>query len=123
MTAIVVNFDDVDVSGQGCVPPGPVTSEYASLGVTFGGFGNGGGGIINQDCSYGFPAVSPPNFLGFASIITMGNGGLMTAPETLTFYPPAQSVQFDTFSFDFCEGTNVLTTQAFAPVVPHSAPS
>jgi hypothetical protein len=113
LTATVVNFDDLTANAT-CMPDGPITTEYTAVGVTFSGFGLSGGGLIDAGCGYGAPATSPPNIMGFASIITMGNGGVEQSPETLDFYPPIVSLQFDTFTFDFCEGTNSLFARAFA---------
>ena len=113
LTATVVNFDDLTANAS-CMPDGPITTEYTGVGVTFSGFGLSGGGLIDAGCGYGAPATSPPNIMGFASIITMGNGGVEQSPETLNFYPPIVSLQFDTFTFDFCGATNILFAQAFA---------
>src|SRR5262245_2616292 len=104
LTATIVTFDD-RTANDTCMPDGPITTEYTPLGVTFSGFGLSGGGLINAGCGYGADATTPPNIMGFASIITMGNGGVEQSPETLTFYPPIVSLQFDTFTFtDLCEG-------------------
>ena len=115
LTATVVNFDDM-VANESCMPNGPITTEYVGLGVIFSGFGLSGGGLINGACNYGnnSMAVSPPNLMGFATIINYPDGGAEISPETLTFYPPIVSLQFDTFTFtDICEGTNILFVQAF----------
>ncbi|HKA04910.1 MAG TPA: hypothetical protein VKD67_11285, partial [Acidimicrobiales bacterium] len=116
LLATVVNFDNL-VANETCMPDGPITTEYANVGVIFSGFGRSGGGLINGNCNYGNNgvAVSPPNLMGFATIITFPNGGSEISPETLSFYPPIVSLQFDTFTFaDICEGTNVLFADAFA---------
>jgi hypothetical protein len=116
LTATVVNFDDM-VASDTCMANGPITTEYAGQGVIFSGFGKSGGALINGGCNYGnnSMAVSPPNIMGFASILLYPDGGIEASPETLTFYPPIVSLQFDTFTFtDICEGTNLLFVQAFA---------
>ena len=116
LTATVVNFDDM-VASDTCMPNGPITTEYAGLGVIFSGFGKSGGGLINGNCNYGNNgvAVSPPNLMGFATIINYPNGGAEISPETLTFYPPITYLQLDTFTFsDICEGTNMFFANAFA---------
>jgi hypothetical protein len=117
LNATVINFDDVTVPPDTSMIPGPLTDEYIALGIRFRGFGESGGAIVNQDSNFGFPAVSPPNFLGFASIITMQNGGILQSPETLTFSPPIISLQFDVFGLgpDLCGDDEVLTVEAFDP--------
>ena len=57
--------------------------------------------------------ISPPNVLFFFSAFPLANGGLIKGPETFTFYPPVQSLQFDTATFGGC--AILVTAQAFAP--------
>jgi hypothetical protein len=99
------------VASDSCMANGPITTEYAGQGVIFSGFGKSGGALINGGCNYrnNSMAGSPPNIMGFASILLYPDGGIEASPETLTFYPPIVSLQFDTFTFaDICEGTNLL---------------
>ena len=109
----VVDFDDQPLGADNAFSVvGPVRDEYVSRGLVFSGFGQNGGGLV----SYDNPGkTTPPNWMLFASIATMQNGGLMQSPETLSFYPPATSLQFDssTISAD-CEGTMSLIIHAFA---------
>ena len=109
----VVDFDDQPLGAENAFSVvGPVRDEYVSRGLVFSGFGLNGGGLV----SYGNPGqTTPPNWMLFASIATMQNGGLLQSPETLSFYPPATSLQFDssTISAD-CEGTMSLIIHAFA---------
>src|SRR5262249_57651404 len=60
------------------------------------------------------PGISDPNTLIFASFFSMANGGIPQTPETLTFYPPITSFQFDatTLGID-CQGTAAVTVQGF----------
>src|SRR5262245_59982544 len=116
LLATVVNFDNL-VANETCIPDGPITTEYANVGVIFSGFGRSGGGLILGSCNYdnNSMAVSPPNLMGFATIMNFPTPGSAICPATLSFYPPIVSLQFDTFTFsDICEGTNVLCADAFA---------
>jgi len=115
LSATVVNFDDVEAPSS-LPAPGPLTTEYSNLGVTFGGFGQNGGARTQAFGSVNSGAISPPNVLYFIGIGTMTGGGLQVSPEFLTFDPPINSLQFDltTLGFD-CEGTDAVTAQAFAP--------
>src|SRR5262249_30637412 len=111
LTATVVNFDDLvgctDILS--CLPIPPDT--YNSLGITISGFGQNGAIVFDATTSsYG---ISPPNVLFFFSAFPLANGGLIKGPETFTFYPPVQSLQFDTATFTGCD--LLVTASAFAP--------
>src|SRR5262249_3298965 len=115
LTATVVNFDELvgcsvlGVLTGGCLPIPPDT--YNSLGITISGFGQNGAIFFDaEDTSY---LISPPNSLFFFSAFPLANGGLIKGPETFTFYPPVQSFQFDTATFDGC--ALLVTAGAFAP--------
>jgi hypothetical protein len=117
--AIVVNFDDVTAPIVIVTLPGPVTTEYANRGVTFGGFGQNGG-ALTQSLGEGQPSISPPNKMIFLSAFSMLNGGLLQSPENMFFYPAVTHVQFDvgTFGADCTStitGPQKVFTEAFAP--------
>jgi len=115
-TATVVNFDDFPLPGEFTIPLPVVTTEYTdSRGVTFQGFGTNAGGLVNPD--FGTPPppwFSPPNIMYFVSIFPVSSGGLAQSPETLSFYPPITSFQFDasTLGVD-CEGRSIVTVSGF----------
>jgi hypothetical protein len=111
LTATVVNFDDLVGCSDilSCVPIPPDT--YNSLGITISGFGQNGAIVFDAEgSSY---LISPPNSLFFFSAFPLANGGLIKGPETFTFYPPVQSLQFDTATFSGCD--LLVTVSAFAP--------
>ena len=94
-----------------------MTDQYASRGVVFAGFGQNAGGLVNPDFGQPPPPwFSPPNIVYFVSIFPVATGGLAQSPETLSFYPPVTSFQFDSSSLNVdCAGTSVVTVRAFAP--------
>ncbi len=115
LTATVVNFDDPAGDSVACtdiltclpIPP----DLYSSLGITISGFGQNGAIVFDAvTSSY---VISPPNVLFFFSVFPLANGGLIKGPETFTFYPPIQSLQFDTATFSGCD--ILVTAAAFAP--------
>src|SRR5262245_60977869 len=111
LTATVVNFDDLvgctDILS--CVPLPPDT--YNSRGITISGSGQNGAIVFDAEgSSY---LISPPNSLFFFSAFPLANGGLIKGPETFTFYPPVQSLQFDTATFSGCD--LLVTASALAP--------
>jgi hypothetical protein len=73
---------------------------YVAQGIIFTGFGTNGGAVflLGND-NLGDPVqqqfISSPNALSFISITTNTDGGLVQSPETLSFYPPVTSLQFD----------------------------
>jgi len=129
-TAAVVNFDELvglptELSLEGGGLPVFPPDTYVNRGLQITGFGNSGG--IGFNLSEGFnppsnpppPGISFPNILFFASIAPTAEGGLVQSPETLPFYPPALSLQFDVTllgSFGLqCMGSEVLRAEIFAP--------
>ena len=112
----IVNFDDIPGAIDILSIPAPLGTEYVSRGLTFAGFGQNGGGVLGTGAGLPNPEISPPNFLIFLSAFSMQNGGLIQSPETLSFYPPVATLQFDIGTLGFeCDGTMVLNTSAFAP--------
>ena len=112
-TATVVNFDDIVGCSSLFSPPCPVLppDTYNSVGITIAGFGqNGATAFAAEGSSY---LISPPNSLFFFSVFPTLEGGLLKTPETFSFYPPIQSLQFDTATFGGCD--LIVTAQAFAP--------
>lgn len=116
-TANVVNFDDFPNAPTGIFPPLPVLdpNHYADLGVKISGFGQNGGAVA--DVSGAGINSTFPNVLVFVSIGMNQAGGLVSSPETLTFYPPVTSVQFDVSTADIldCMGTQIVKAEGFAP--------
>jgi hypothetical protein len=110
LTATVVNFDEL----AGCASlPCPLfpPDTYTSIGLTITGFGQNGATVFDaEDSSY---LISPPNSLFFFSVFPLSSGGLIKPPETFSFYPPVQSLQFDTATFSGCD--LIVTAHAFAP--------
>src|SRR5262245_16795576 len=126
VTATFINFDDISAP-DGIPTPGPITTEYASRGVIFSGFGQNGGTLLGTGEGAGLPEISPPNFVVFISAFPMANGGLPQTPEILDFYPPITSMQFDTGTGGIdCSGTMAVTVQGFdassSPVGSVTAP-
>ena len=117
LTATIVNFDDLSLPPDLQIPLPVVTDQYASRGVVFAGFGQNAGGLVNPDFGQPPPPwFSPPNIVYFVSIFPVATGGLAQSPETLSFYPPVTSFQFDSSSLNVdCAGTSVVTVRAFAP--------
>jgi hypothetical protein len=123
LTATFINFDDIPGPQDIFSVPGPLTSEFASRGVIFSGFGQNGGALLGTAEGTGLPELSPPNFVVFISAFPMQNGGLPQTPEILSFYPPVTSVQFDTGTGGIdCSDpgaglptTMILTVQGFGP--------
>ena len=65
------------------------------------------------------PRDLAPEFHGFISAFPLANGGLPQSPETLSFYPPITSIQFDSGTGgggedDICDGTMILFVDGFA---------
>ena len=134
-TATVVNFDDcVATPGNWCTnapdsafsmpdpfPPG----TYGAQGIIFTGFGTNGGAVfLLGNGNLGDPAqqlfISSPNALSFISITTSTAGGLVQSPETLSFYPPVTSLQFDVTTIGLQCGSGGgqlqgLRVEGFAP--------
>jgi hypothetical protein len=118
LTATVINFDDIVGAPDNAFTVAPVLPPgmYASQGVIIAGFGTNGGAVFNLSTSTGDAAafLSPPNALTFVSITTNTEGGLVQSPETLSFYPPITSFQFDSFTAGVdCTGTSIVTSQGF----------
>jgi hypothetical protein len=113
LTATVVNFDDIVGCSSLFNPACPLLppDTYSSVGLTITGFGQNGATVFAAEgSSY---LISPPNSLLFFSVFPLSNGGLIKPPETFSFYPPVQSLQFDTATFGGCD--LLVTAQAFAP--------
>ena len=110
---VLVNFDNLPPFMIDITQAVPATNEVADLGVQFAGFGENGGFLFDLN-EAGTPGISDPNTLVFASFFSMANGGVPQTPETLTFYPPITSLQFDatTLGID-CQGTANVTVQGF----------
>ncbi len=110
---VLVNFDNLPPVTGDITTVVPFTNEVADLGVQFAGFGQNGGFLFDLG-SPNTPGISEPNTLVFASFFSMANGGVPQTPETLTFYPPITSLQFDatTLGID-CQGTANVTVQGF----------
>ena len=118
LTATIANFDDIPLDPNNQLIPFPiVTDHYAPVGLILSGFGQNSGGLFNPSFNPSdVPAISLPNVLYFVSAFPVVTGGLAQSPETLTFYPPVQSVQFDISSLGVdCQGTSIVTAQGFAP--------
>jgi len=118
LTATIVNFDDIVGAPDNAFSVAPVLPPgmYASLGVIISGFGTNGGAVFNLSGSTGDATafLSPPNALTFVSITVNTEGGLVQSPETLSFYPPITSFQFDSFTAGLdCQGTSIVTSQGF----------
>jgi hypothetical protein len=121
ITSPFINFDDIPGAIDVLSLTGPLTNEYASRGVIFSGFGQNGGAILGTGSGVSQPEISGPNFMLFLSAFPMLNGGLPQTPETLSFYPPITSLQFDTGTVGIsCADedaglatTMVLTVQGF----------
>ena len=120
ITSTFINFDDMPGATDVLSIPGPLTTQYVDRGVIFSGFpAQNGGGILGTGGFAPLPEISPPNFMLFLSAFPMLNGGLPQSPETLSFYPPVTSVQFDigTLGFNCSDGavatTSVVTAQGF----------
>src|SRR5262249_3432371 len=118
LTATIVNFDDIAGAPDNAFSVAPVLPPgmYASLGVIISGFGTNGGAVFNLSDSTGDATafLSPPNTLTFVSITVNTEGGLVQSPETLSFYPPITSFQFDSFTAGLdCQGTSIVTSQGF----------
>ena len=120
ITATVINFDDIPGASDLGTTPTPVLDpgQYANQGVVFTGFGNSGGIVVDYNFVGGGPptlAVSLPNVLGFIGIASTAQGGLAVSPETLSFFPPITSLQFDVTTFNIsCGATQeVLKVDAF----------
>ena len=115
-TATLVNFDNIPLGTTQQIPFPVVTTEYTdSSGVTFAGFGQNAGGLFNPSFSPSdVPYISLPNVLYFVSAFPVVTGGLAQSPETLSFYPPILSFQFDTGSLGAdCEGTSIVHAEGF----------
>src|SRR5262249_12715841 len=101
LTATVINFDDIVGAPDNAFDIAPVLPPgmYASQGIIISGFGPNGGAVFNLSGSTGDATafLSPPNPLTFVSIPFNTAGGLVQSPETLSFYPPITSFQFDSF--------------------------
>ena len=103
--ATTITFD-VDANGDPINAPGnfsqtlPLTTLYATLGVTFvGPTGSDGGAILNAAAGNWFvPAHSGANILGFnvSPGTAMSNGGLPIGPETVDFSSPVTLVSLFT---------------------------
>ena len=83
--------------------------------MTFAGFGQNAGGLFNPSFTPSdVPYISLPNVLYFVSAFPVVTGGLAQTPETLSFYPPILSFQFDTGSLGAdCEGTSIVHAEGF----------
>jgi hypothetical protein len=115
-TATLVNFDNIPLGPDQMIPFAVVTTEYTdSAGVTFAGFGQNAGGLFNPSFTPSdVPYISLPNNLYFVSAFPVVTGGLAQTPETLSFYPPILSFQFDTGSLGAdCGGTSIVHAQGF----------
>ena len=117
LTATIVNFDDIPLGPDQQIPFLVVTDQYTdSAGVTFAGFGENSGGLFNPSFNpEDVPYISLPNNIYFLSAFPVITGGLAQSPETLSFYPPIVSFQFDTGTFGVdCGGTSIVTATGFA---------
>ncbi len=89
---------DVDALGNPISAPtyfmstGPLTTEYASLGVTFGGSGPGLGGAILNDSSWLYKARSGENILAFNDTVDPPHD-YPALPERLVFSTPMSDVE------------------------------
>src|SRR5262249_59002416 len=110
---VLVNFDTLPPVMGDITTAVPFTNEVADLGVQFSGFGQNGGFLFDLQTP-GTPGISDPNTLIFASFFSMANGGIPQTPETLTFYPPITSFQFDATSLGIdCQGKAASTIHGF----------
>src|SRR5262249_3156276 len=93
--------------------PGPLTTEYASRGIVFGGSGLDGGTVLG----FGMGTTSGANDLVMLGLYEMLNGGIAQSPEFLDFDPPATSLQFNasTSGGIDCSNTMVMTVEGLAP--------
>jgi hypothetical protein len=127
--AVTINFDAAASGAPLLAPTGfdatsPLSTQYASLGVTFSGPASGEGGAILDAASFGVPARSGINILAFNS------NTYARFPETLNFTAPVSSVQIyasgsndtETFVMNAYNDANVLVdsatiqTRLFAPL-------
>jgi hypothetical protein len=77
LTATIVNFDDLSLPPDVQIPLPVVTDQYTSRGVTFAGFGQNAGGLVNPDFGQPPPPwFSTPNIVYFVSIFPVATGGL-----------------------------------------------
>lgn len=94
--ATVINFNEVTAPCLFIESPGPLTSQYSSLGVNFSGPAPGSGGAILNECSnFGVTGHSAPNFLAFNTTAFLPSGGVPEGPETIAFTSPVSSVQIN----------------------------
>lgn len=94
--AVTINFDEMTATCLWNSTPGPLTDEYASLGVTFSGPADGdGAGVIDECGSFGVTGQSSPNFLATNNIATYAGGGTPTGPVTMTFADAVSHVQIN----------------------------
>jgi hypothetical protein len=63
----------------------PLREEYAGLGVHFTGPTSLDGGAVVNDSSWGAPAISGTDILGFNTSGTLMNGGTPVGPERIDF--------------------------------------
>ena len=69
----------------------PLTNQIA--GATFAGpSALDGGAVLDTSGNFGIQPLSGSNFLAFNRIANMGNGGVPTDPETITFPQPTNDV-------------------------------
>jgi len=107
--AVTIDFD-TDAFGNPITAPNgfgdtsPLTTLYSSLGVTFSGPSPGTGGAILNDSTWGYPAYSGDNILGF------NPATYATFPETLLFAPLADYVESYMSS---STGVDTVLMQAF----------
>jgi hypothetical protein len=106
---------DFESGGGPCLfldAPGPLTTFYQPLGVTFSGPSALDGGAILHECgSFGVGARSGAHFLAFnLEGDPMQNGGHPWGPETLLFSTPVTSASI--FAGDAIEGVTIVM-QAF----------
>lgn len=84
-----INFDDQPAPCCFAGQP-PLSTHYQAVGVVFSGPAPGlGGRVLDQSGGFGVSGHSPPNFLAF----NPAGEPTATGPETITFTPPAHSVQ------------------------------
>jgi hypothetical protein len=97
-SATSVNFDDISAPCIFVQTTGPLTSGYASRGITFNGPTSASGGVVLNECSsFSVTGYSSPNFLAFntTAVGSLPNGGTPIGPETFTFSTPVEFVQVD----------------------------
>jgi hypothetical protein len=112
-----VTFDDVTAP---CVftQTVPLTTEYASQGVTFAGpVAGSGGAVLNSCANFGVTGFSAPNYLAFNAGVDYLSGGTAAGPATITFASPPSRVAIDVGASGAGSGTATLVAYSGAAQV------